>query len=160
MNLGQRGGWAAAMGRAMSIPEAPPASAPPDEKRQPRQSRLVKAALACKRLGQFDVTIRNVSLTGVGGQGPHVLQIGERITIFLSGHEAMLGTVRWVAGTRFGIETDKPVETSRLRTAQSDQLVTADSKADFQIVPAPRISTWRPGLSRATSLPGHYGVKR
>lgn len=144
----------------MTNPEAPPASPAPDEKRQPRQSRLVKAALACQRLGQFDVTIRNVSLTGVGGQGPHVLQIGERITLFLSGHEAMLGTVRWVAGNRFGIETDKPVEALRLRTAGRDQLVTADSKADFQIVPPPQLSTWRPGLSRATSLPGHFGTKR
>lgn len=144
----------------MSNPEASPASPAPDEKRQPRQSRLVKAALACQRLGQFDVTIRNVSLTGVGGQGPHALQIGERITVFLPGHEAMLGTVRWVAGNRFGIETDKPIETVRLRAAHNDQLVTADAKADFQIVPAPKISTWRPGLSRATSLPGHFGVKR
>jgi len=144
----------------MSNPEANPASPAPDEKRQPRQSRLVKAALACQRLGQFDVTIRNVSLTGVGGQGPHVLQIGERITVFLPGHEAMLGTVRWVAGNRFGIETDKAVETSRLRAAHNDQLVTADGKADFQIVPAPRLSTWRPGLSHATSRPGHFGTKR
>lgn len=144
----------------MSNSEASPASPAPDEKRQPRQSRLVKAALACQRLGQFDVTIRNVSLTGVGGQGPHALQIGERITVFLPGHEAMLGTVRWVAGNRFGIETDKPIETGRLRAAHNDQLVTADSKAEFQIVPAPQISTWRPGLSRATSLPGHFGVKR
>lgn len=144
----------------MSNPEANPASPAPDEKRQPRQSRLVKAALACQRLGQFDVTIRNVSLTGVGGQGPHVMQIGERITVFLSGHEPMLGTVRWVAGNRFGIETDKAVEKSRLRAAHGDQLVTADSNSDFQIVPAPQISTWRPGLSRATSLPGHFGVKR
>ena len=144
----------------MSNPEANPASPAPDEKRQPRQSRLVKAALACQRLGQFDVTIRNVSLTGVGGQGPHVLQIGERITVFLPGHEAMLGTVRWVAGNRFGIETDKPIETVRLRAAHNDQLVTADSKVEFQIVPAPRINTWRPGLSRATSLPGHFGRQR
>ena len=144
----------------MSNPEANPASPAPDEKRQPRQSRLVKAALACQRLGQFDVTIRNVSLTGVGGQGPHVLQIGERITVFLPGHEAMLGTVRWVAGNRFGIETDKPIETARLRAAHNDQLVTADSKVEFQIVPAPRMDTWRPGLSRATSLPGHFGRQR
>jgi len=144
----------------MSNPEASSASPAPDEKRQPRQSRLVKAALACQRLGQFDVTIRNVSLTGVGGQGPHILQIGERITVFLPGHEAMLGTVRWVAGNRFGIETDKPIETVRLRAAHGDQLVTADSKADFQIVPAPKMSTWRPGLSRATGLPGQFGTKR
>src|SRR3546814_20021663 len=60
----------------MSNPEAFPASSLPEEKRQPRQSRLVKAALACQRLGRFDVTLRNVSLTGIGGQGPHGLQIG------------------------------------------------------------------------------------
>ncbi|MBJ7502467.1 MAG: PilZ domain-containing protein [Sphingopyxis sp.] len=144
----------------MSNYEAPPASPAPDEKRQPRQSRLVKAALACQRLGQFDVTIRNVSLTGVGGQGPHILQIGERITVFLPGHEAMLGTVRWVAGTRFGVETDREIQKVRLRAAHNDQLVAADSRADFQIVPPPRVDTWRPGLTRATSVPGQFGKKR
>ena len=73
----------------MSSPEAC-ASSTPAEKRQPRQSRLVKAALACQRLGQFDVTIRNVSETGIGGQGPHILQIGERMTVLLSGLVAAL----------------------------------------------------------------------
>ncbi|MBA3940575.1 MAG: pilus assembly protein PilZ [Sphingopyxis sp.] len=144
----------------MSNPEAQDASTAPDEKRQPRQSRLVKAALACNRLGRFDVTVRNVSQTGVGGQGPHTLAIGERLTVFLPGHEPMPGTVRWVAGNRFGIETDRDIETVRLRAAHADQLVTTDSKADFQIVPAPQMSTWRPGLTRATSLPGHFGTKR
>jgi hypothetical protein len=143
----------------MPSPEAvaSPASA---EKRQPRQSRLVKAALGCQRLGQFDITIRNVSETGLGGQGPHILQIGERMTVLLPGHEPMLGTVRWVAGKRFGIETDKPVETSRLRAAHGDELRTADSIAEFQIIPAPKLDTWRPGLTRATSLPGHFGRRR
>lgn len=143
----------------MPSPEAT-ASTIAAEKRQPRQSRLVKAALACPRLGQFDVTLRNVSDTGIGGQGAHSLQIGERITVMLPGHETMLGTVRWVAGHRFGIETDSPIETGRLRVARGNDLRTADSVADFQIVPAPKIDTWRPGLTRATSLPGHYGRKR
>lgn len=143
----------------MPSPEAV-ASPAPAEKRQPRQSRLVKAALGCQRLGQFDVTIRNVSETGIGGQGPHMLQIGERMTILLPGHEAMTGTVRWVAGKRFGVETDKPVETARLRAAHGDDLRTTDSVTDFQIVPAPKIETWRPGLTLATNLPGHFGRKR
>lgn len=143
----------------MSNPEATAASTAPDEKRQPRQSRLVKAALGCQRLGRFDVTLRNISLTGIGGQGPHILQIGERMTVFMPGHEPMIGTVRWVADKRFGIETDRKIETVRLPAAHSDQLVTADSKADFQIVPAPRIDTWRPGLTRAPSLPGHFTRK-
>ena len=102
----------------MSNPEASPASSLPDEKRQPRQSRLVKAALGCQRLGRFDVTLRNVSLTGIGGQGPHILQIGERMTVFLPGHEPMMGTVRWVAGTRFGIQTDREIETIRRLVTQ------------------------------------------
>jgi hypothetical protein len=143
----------------MSSPEAvaSPASA---EKRQPRQSRLVKAALGCQRLGQFDVTIRNVSETGIGGQGPHILQIGERMTVLLPGHEPMAGTVRWVVGKRFGIETDKSVETARLRAAHGDELRTTDSVAEFQIIPAPKMDTWRPGLTVATNLPGHFGRKR
>src|SRR3546814_958639 len=111
----------------MSYPEAFPASSLPDEKRQPRQSRLVKAALACQRLGRFDVTLRNVSLTGIGGQGPHALQIGERMTVIMPGHEPMRGTVRWVAGTRFGIQTDREIETMRLRAAHNVQIVAADS---------------------------------
>lgn len=144
----------------MSNPEAS-ASTAPDEKRQPRQSRLVKGSLGCQRLGRFDITIRNVSETGLGGQGPHILQIGERMTVFLPGHEAMLGTVRWVAGTRFGIETDKAVETMRLRASSHvDDLRTADSTADFQIVPPPKMDTWRPGLTRGTTVPGHFGRKR
>lgn len=143
----------------MSNPEAS-ASTAPDEKRQPRQSRLVKGSLGCQRLDRFDITIRNVSETGLGGQGPHILQIGERMTVFLPGHEAMLGTVRWVAATRFGIETDKPVDTMRLRASHGDDLRTTDSSADFQIVPAPKINTWRPGLTRATTVPGHFGRKR
>jgi hypothetical protein len=140
--------------------EAAPASSTPEEKRQPRQSRLVKAALGCQRLGRFDVTLRNVSLTGIGGQGPHMLQIGERMTIFMPGHEPMLGTVRWVSGTRFGIQTDREIETMRLRTAHDDQIVAADSRLDFQIIPPSKVGTWRPGLTRATNLPGHFGRKR
>ena len=132
----------------------------PDEKRQPRQSRLVKASLGCQRLGRFDVTIRNVSETGIGGQCPHILIIGERMTVFLPGHEPMLGTVRWVVDKRFGVETDKPVETMRLRASHGDDLRTVDSVADFQIVPAPKVDTWRPGLTRATTVPDHFGRKR
>ena len=142
----------------MSNPEASPASSLPDEKRQPRQSRLVKAALGCQRLGRFDVTLRNVSLTGIGGQAPQALQIGERMTVFMPGHEPMLGTVRWVAGTRFGIQTDREIETMRLRAAHNDQIVAADSKADFQIIPPPRVDTWRPGLT--SGPPGQFGRKR
>src|SRR3546814_9499689 len=114
----------------MSNPEAFPASSRPEEKRQPRQSRLVKAALACQLLGRFDVTLRNVSLTGIGGQGPHALQIGERMTVIMPGHEPMLGTVRWVAGTRFGIQTDREIETVRLRAAHKEQIVAAESTAE------------------------------
>ena len=143
----------------MSNPEAG-ASPESEDKRQPRQARLVKAALDCQRLGRFDVTVRNVSETGIGGLAPHMLNIGERMTVLLSGHEPMTGTVRWVAGKRFGIETDKPIETMRLRASQGDDLRAADSIADFQIVPAPNIDTWRPGLTRVSRLPGHYGRKK
>lgn len=144
----------------MSTFEAPAASPTASENRQPRQSRLVKASLGCERLGRFDVTIRNVSKTGVGGKGPHGLHVGERVTLFMPAHPPMMATVRWVADTRFGIETDEPIETARLRAAHADQLVTADSKADFQIVPAPRLSTWRPGLGLNPNLPGSYGSRR
>ncbi|WP_439569296.1 PilZ domain-containing protein [Sphingopyxis sp.] len=141
----------------MSIPEAPPASPPPNEKRQPRQSRLVKAALACARLGQFDVTIRNVSETGIGGQAPGALNIGERITVFLPGHEPMLGTVRWVAGNRFGIETDRPVETSRLRAAHGSGAAAPEPIAGFEIIPPPTAPARRPGLVLGSAQSAQFG---
>ncbi len=145
------------MGRAMSIPKVPSASPPPGEKRQPRQSRLVKAALACARLGQFDATIRNVSETGIGGQAPDALHIGERITVFLPGHEPMLGTVRWVAGTRFGIETDQPVETSQLRAAHGSGATAPENVAGFEIIPPPSAPARRPGLVLGAAQQGHFG---
>lgn len=141
----------------MPNPGATPAPAPPAEKRQPRQSRLAKAALGCQRLGRFDITIRNVSETGVGGQGPLPLNIGERVTLYLAGHQPMLGTVRWVQGTRFGIETDRVIETIRLRAAHADQLVAADSSIEFQIIPPPRDTSWRPGLKLGAAKPAHFG---
>ncbi len=157
MIFGGRGGRPSVMGRTMSNPEAPPASSPPDEKRQPRQSRLVKAALACTRLGQFDVTIRNVSETGIGGQAPGTLQIGERVTVFLPGHETMLGTVRWVAGNRFGIETDQPVEASRLRAAHGAGAAAGEAVAGFEIIPPPTAPARRPGLVLGAAQPAQFG---
>jgi hypothetical protein len=129
-------------------------------KRQPRQSRLVKAAFSCERFGRFDITVRNVSETGLGGQAPHALFIGERVTVYLPGHAPMMGTVRWVVERRFGVETDVKIEPGRLRTASGEQLVAADSSLEFQLFTPPQTTTWRPGLTIATNLPGHFGRKR
>src|SRR3546814_17724343 len=79
------------------------------------------------------------------------------MTVIMPGHEPMLGTVRWVAGTRFGIQTDREIETMRLRAAHKDQIVAADSTADFQINPPPRVDTWRPGMT--SGPPGQTGRK-
>jgi hypothetical protein len=141
----------------MSNPEASPASSSSADKRQPRQSRLVKAALACSRLGQFDVTIRNVSETGIGGQAPHGLNIGERMTVFLPGHEPMLGTVRWVVDKKFGIETDKSVETLRLRAAHGSGAPAPASTAGFEIMPPVTAPARRPGLVLGAAKPAHFG---
>ena len=141
----------------MSNSEASPASSAPADKRQPRQSRLVKAALACSRLGQFDVTIRNVSETGLGGQAPAALNIGERVTVFLPGHDPMLGTVRWVIDKKFGIETDKLIQPARLRAAHGSGAQVANVAAGFEIVPPPTVSVRRPGLFLNSATPGHFG---
>src|SRR3546814_17566967 len=105
----------------MSNSEAHTASPAASEKRQPRQSRLVKASLGCERLSRFDITIRNVSRNGVGGKGSHRLHIGERVTLFLPAHPPMKAPVSWVANTRFGIETDEQIATPRLRPAPAKQ---------------------------------------
>ena len=144
----------------MPNPGATPAPSSTAQKRQPRQSRLVKASLGCQRLGRFDVTVRNISETGIGGQGPRALNLGERMTIYLSGHEPMTGTVRWVADRRFGIETDTPIQTDRLRAANADQLVAADSSIEFQIVPPPKLDSWRPGLKLRAAPPSNLRRNR
>lgn len=142
----------------MSNPEASPASPSSSDKRQPRQSRLVKAALACSRLGQFDITIRNVSETGIGGQGPAALHIGERITVFLPGHDPMLGTVRWVVDKKFGIETDRAIDTSLLRAAHGGAAPATHAVASgFEIVPPPTAPARRPGLVLGAAQPAHFG---
>ncbi|MDO9367975.1 MAG: PilZ domain-containing protein [Sphingopyxis sp.] len=142
----------------MSNTEASPASPTSADKRQPRQSRLVKAALACTRLGQFDVTVRNVSETGIGGQAPAALHIGERITVFLPGHDPMLGTVRWVVDKRFGIETDRPVDTRLLRAAHGGAAPATHAVASgFEIIPAPTAPARRPGLVLGAAQPAHFG---
>jgi hypothetical protein len=133
---------------------APSSSA---DKRQPRQSRLVKAALACARLGQFDVTIRNVSETGIGGQAPHSLNIGERMTIFLPGHDPMLGTVRWVVDKKFGIETDRPIEILHLRAALGSGAPAPVVAAGFEIMPPVKAPARRPGLVLGAATPEHDG---
>lgn len=130
-----------------------PADNSASEKRQPRQSRLVKAALENARFGRFDVTVRNVSQTGIGGQGPHSLQNGERLTVHLPGHEPMAGTVRWVCDQRFGIETDGEIRIAQLRSAHGGTVPSADNSIEFRIVPPPRVVAKRPGLSLGAATP-------
>jgi hypothetical protein len=130
-----------------------PADNSASEKRQPRQSRLVKAALENARFGRFDVTVRNVSQTGIGGQGPHGLQNGERLTVHLPGHEPMAGTVRWVCDQRFGIETDGEIRIAQLRSAHGGTVPSADNSIEFRIVPPPRVVAKRPGLSLGAATP-------
>lgn len=138
----------------MSNSEVDKAAGAAAEKRQPRQSRLVKASFGCERFGRFDITIRNVSETGLGGQAPHALTIGERVTVYLPGHSPMKGTVRWVVDRRFGVETDAKIEPGRLRASNGEPLVAADSTLAFQLFTPPAASTWRPGLTIAPSAPG------
>ena len=136
----------------MSVPTDNPASENA-EKRRPRQSRLVKASLENDRVGRVDVTIRNVSQTGLGGRGPISLDCGERLTIFLPGHRPMMGTVRWVSDQNFGIETDDDIRIDQLRTAHGGGAPTSDQSVEFRIIPPPKDVAKRPGLSLGAASP-------
>lgn len=127
----------------------------PAEKRQPRQSRLVKATLEAERFGTFDVTIRNVSQTGIGGQAPCALTRGERLTVHLPGYRPMMGTVRWVVDQRFGIETDEEIRVEQLRAAHGGGVPSADRSVEFRIIPPPKDVAKRPGLSLGAASPGN-----
>ena len=136
----------------MSVP-ADNSASESAEKRQPRQSRLVKAALESDRFGRFDVTIRNVSRTGIGGRGPVALNRGERLAIYLPGHRPMTGTVRWVSDQNFGIETDSEIRTEQLRAAHGGGVPATDQSVEFRIIPPPRDVAWRPSLSLGAASP-------
>lgn len=123
------------------------------EKRQPRQSRLVKAALESERFGRFDVTIRNVSRTGIGGRGSVPLDRGERITVFLPGHRPMMGTVRWIGNDSFGIETDGEIRPEQLRAAHGGGVPATDQSVEFRIIPPSNAISKRPGLSLGVAPP-------
>lgn len=127
-----------------------------DPVRAPRQSRLLKAALNSDRFGRFDVTIRNVSQTGIGGNGPHILSCGDRVTIDLPGHKPMRGTVRWVVNTRFGIAADQAIRLDDLRSAYGGSLTAVDGSHEFRVIPPPKADMRRPGLKLGSaSHPAH-----
>ncbi|WP_325545849.1 PilZ domain-containing protein [Sphingopyxis sp.] len=103
------------------------------------------------------MTIRNVSETGLGGQSPSGLNIGERMTVFLPGHDPMMGTVRWVVDKKFGLETDQPVDTTRLRAAYGNPAPASHLTAGFEIIPPPTAPARRPGLVLGAAQPAHFG---
>ena len=78
--------------------------------------------------------------------------------LFLPGHDPMLGTVRWVVDKRFGIETDRAIDTSLLRAAHGGSVPATHAVASgFEIIPPPTAPPRRPGLVLGAAQPGHFG---
>ena len=90
--------------------EADTASTASAEKRQPRQSRLVKASLACDRLGRFDVTLRNISVTGALVQGMREVIPGTQFMVGLSADLSVAAICRWCEADLMGLEFAEPLE--------------------------------------------------
>ena len=121
---------------------------PPIEQRQPRQSRLVRAMLHSPRVGEITVTLRNLGRHGVGGRAGVLLLVGEAVTLHLADTDPLSGTVRWVRGSLFGIETDDDVPIDRLRHTAATLIQSAsDQPTEFRIRPPVTCDLKRPSLS-------------
>lgn len=125
------------------------AGAPSDrpDKRRVRQSRLLKAEITSRRLGQFTATVRNVSDQGLGGKADAILELGERVKVELPGLLPLLGVVRWTMNGQFGIETDKAIALDALRSAHGSKLPGSDPSVLFPIQRPPVAPAKRPGLN-------------
>lgn len=128
--------------------------------RQIRQSHLVKAEIESDRFGRFDMTIRNLSQTGIGGRAENPLNRGETVTVFLPGHRSMAATVRWSDGLSFGIETEREIQIEKLRDALASHASSSGGPSEFRIVAPSKVRFKRPGLRLGITLPPSTGFSR
>ncbi len=66
------------------------------------------------------VKVRNLSDTGMMGDGPVAVARGKQVTVELRNIGAVGGTVAWTRGNRFGIAFDRMIESKRARVPLGD----------------------------------------
>lgn len=96
--------------------EDPPRSS--GKSREPRRRILLETLGALPTGGAADVTVHNISATGMLIECWHALAIGEKLVIDLPDAEATGAKVVWSSGRLHGCQFDKPVSKAVLSAAQ------------------------------------------
>jgi hypothetical protein len=108
--------------------------------RAPRVHRFLSGALYSTRLGSVPIIIRDLARGGIGGRCDATLIPGEVITILIPHADALMATVIWAKGERFGAEFAEPIDPETIRTKASPAAYSAPHM--FR----PSISHRRPGF--------------
>lgn len=80
-------------------------ASPEDRRTDPRQKVLLKAD-AFPVEGYAEVTVKNISKTGLSGETDAALEVDAPLLFCIEGNEFHLGLVRWVRGRKFGLDLD------------------------------------------------------
>lgn len=103
--------------------------------RSPRQRRLMRARMVSAGGTARDITIRNLSLMGLGGNFSSMPpEVGEQVTVYFAREVTVTGVLRWVEGKAFGMQFDCEIDTHTI-----DQLI-ASKNADLS--PAVENGAW------------------
>ncbi len=84
--------------------------------RKPRKSLLLQAQCYNETEQLFQITVKNLSEAGVGGNCIAVppVSIGEPVSLTLRDVKGIPGRVIWIAGKSLGVAFDRPLNAARL----------------------------------------------
>jgi transcriptional regulator with XRE-family HTH domain len=94
------------------------ASLSPGRSREPRRKITLQAAGALSSGDSTDVTVHNISATGMLIESSQSLAIGEELAIDLPDAEATRASVVWTSGPLHGCQFQEPVSNAVLSAAQ------------------------------------------
>ena len=83
--------------------------------RDPRSSRMLRCEVVDSLGRSHSCVVRNISRHGLGGSGARELANDGRVTIIIPELATLTGTVRWVAGGKFGVQLDQAIEPELVR---------------------------------------------
>ena len=80
-----------------------------DERREPRNAAHAAATME-HRGRRHDVAIANISRSGAMVIFASIPHIGDKVTLYVTGHGPLPGEVRWVRDGRVGVTFDAPLD--------------------------------------------------
>lgn len=110
-----------------------------------RHAHICRAVLSSQRIPHREVTIRDASEYGLGGRGA-MLVPGEHLRVFVDKLGDFEAVVRWARGDSFGLQVDRPVDTTLFESPAEEAAVALDmgfTAADFGAENVTPMMGWR-----------------